>query len=346
MAGPKNLPTTIFSLMAGPKNLPCDMIEPVNADGSRYLLEMAQAASFARHFQLSDAKNFPRAMDPSEQRYHFCNHWQGKYNVRFIEKVNKQTGELLESVLIWGQPKHSMREFYNTLCIRWPELSAVGVESTFCRFLVGKRKIAGFRVTNARDLPNHETDRRLPRIALPVLTAAPRGIVPVAACPAVTSACSAAQGHAPVCVPTRQGHIRQSRLPAPSTVQLSAFPVVTRLSASACDFAEPTAAVCTTAVAATPVRSDVASARTTTISASPATGQRMSTCMSMRGDNFAAASHALGASFAGQLATPQLGTSTCSAVTTPTAQAARDHSSEELDSPGAPTLPRPPDSCT
>ena len=67
--------------MAGPKNLPCDMIEPVNADGSRYLLEMAQAASFARHFQLSDAKNFPRAIDPSEQRYHFCNHWQGTFLV-------------------------------------------------------------------------------------------------------------------------------------------------------------------------------------------------------------------------------------------------------------------------
>ena len=84
------------------------MIEPVNADGRRYLLEMATASSFARHFKLNDAKNFPRAMDPSETRYHFCNHWQGLYHVRFIEKVNQQTGELLGSELIWGQPKHSM----------------------------------------------------------------------------------------------------------------------------------------------------------------------------------------------------------------------------------------------
>ena len=257
------------------------MIEAVAPSGKRYRLHSLQhASSFAKQLQdaneLKDAKNFSRAVDPSDLRFHFCENWQGIYNVRFVEKVDTQSGELLESALIWGQPRHSMREFYDCLCVRWPELRAVSFESTFCRFLKdGQRKITGFRVRLARDIPIDEMERRLPLTGLPQQPAA------------------------------------------------------------ACNLAKPAAAVrTTTAVAATPVRSADASARTITFSASPATGNRMSTCMSMRGDNFSEASHALGTRFAGQL-----GTSTYSAVTTPTAQAARPHSSEELDSSGAPTLP-------
>ena len=82
-----------------------EMIEVVSPDSKRYLLHsLAHAASFAKQLkdaeQLTDAKNFARAMDPSELRYHFCDNWQGMNNVRFIEKVDKQSGKLLESALI------------------------------------------------------------------------------------------------------------------------------------------------------------------------------------------------------------------------------------------------------
>jgi hypothetical protein len=180
------------------------MIEPVAADGRRYLLKMELASPFARHFELSDAKNFPRAVDASDMRYHFCNHWQGMYHVRFIEKVNQQTGELLESALIWGQPKHSMREFYDSLCIRWPELLAVGFESTFCRFLSGNRKIAGFRVTKAQDLAADEIQKRLPLTSLPALAAAdPLIIAPTVARPAATGPPCKATSPLPAVTPTR-----------------------------------------------------------------------------------------------------------------------------------------------
>ena len=100
-----------------------EMIEVVSPVGKRYqLLSLEHASLFAKQLrdveQLKDAKNFPRAMDPSELRYHFCDNWQGIYNVRFIEKVDKQSGDVLESALIWGQPRHNMRAFYDCLCVR------------------------------------------------------------------------------------------------------------------------------------------------------------------------------------------------------------------------------------
>ena len=80
-----------------------------------------------------------------------------------------------------------MRDFYDCLCVRWPELLVVSFDSTFCRFLKdGGRKISGFRVTKAHDLPVDEIERRLPLTALPALAvAAPHGITPAAVNPAV-----------------------------------------------------------------------------------------------------------------------------------------------------------------
>ena len=299
------------------------MIEAVAPSGKRYRLHSLQhASSFAKQLQdaneLKDAKNFSRAVDPSDLRFHFCENWQGIYNVRFVEKVDTQSGELLESALIWGQPRHSMREFYDCLCVRWPELRAVSFESTFCRFLKdGQRKITGFRVRLARDIPIDEMERRLPLTAqdipiaelerrlpltaLPALAAAVvHGISPAAANSAVTSACSAAPGRAPVSVPIHQGHLVQCRLPPPSSVHLSSVPVSP---------SNPSATVCAIAVAVTPVRY-AASVRPTTISASPATGHRGGSYM--QGVDLAESSHALNTAFAAQLAT---------SVASPTAQA-------------------------
>ena len=86
-------------------------LEAVSRHGLRFLVPQPLARRFASLVEVKDDHNFPRAVDPGHAAHHFCEHWQGAYNVRFLEKV--KDGEVLDWVLIWGQPRHTMRSFYD-----------------------------------------------------------------------------------------------------------------------------------------------------------------------------------------------------------------------------------------
>ena len=86
-------------------------------------------------------------MDPLHNDHQFVESWQGVHNVRFLEKLD-DAGGVAGWELIWGQPKHTMRKYYDTVCKRWPELKEVNFSETFCRALAKKPrgKLPGFRV--------------------------------------------------------------------------------------------------------------------------------------------------------------------------------------------------------
>eukprot|EP00966_Prymnesium_polylepis_P056225 1300944-Prymnesium_polylepis.1 len=101
-------------------------------------------------------------MDPADTRHHFVEHWQALYNVRWLEKLGTN-GKAVEWMLVWGQPKHSMKDFYVTAKGRWPELP--GWE--FFRQAISdnsKRKMKGFRMNR---LPLEQSRGRLNKKELP-----------------------------------------------------------------------------------------------------------------------------------------------------------------------------------
>jgi len=120
-------------------------LEPVSKDGKRYVVPRALANAFAVHMGLNDAQNFPRAVDPAHEAHHFAKGWQGVYHVRFLEKVSAN-GDVEGWEVVWGQPKHNMRAYFNSVSERWPELKGISFDETFCRALAGKRKLRGFKV--------------------------------------------------------------------------------------------------------------------------------------------------------------------------------------------------------
>jgi len=91
--------------------------EAVNEHGERYLVPISKARQFARLKGVVDDHNWPRAVNPNVVEYQFCERWQGLHNVRFFERVGTD-----EWVVVWGQPKHNMAEFYQACCKLWPEL--------------------------------------------------------------------------------------------------------------------------------------------------------------------------------------------------------------------------------
>ena len=105
-----------------------DAYEPVSAAGELYDLPASLAHGFARVKGIEDPQNFARAMDPAGTRHHFVEHWQALYNVRWLEKLGTD-GKAVEWMLVWGQPKHSMKDFYLMAKGRWPELSQGGSSS-------------------------------------------------------------------------------------------------------------------------------------------------------------------------------------------------------------------------
>ena len=110
-------------------------------------------------------------MDPLHNDHQFVESWQGVHNVRFLEKLD-DAGGVAGWELIWGQPKHTMRKYYDTVCKRWPELKEVNFSETFCRALAKKPrgKLPGFRVAT---LSLDDTRARLPLGKLPVRIGSP-----------------------------------------------------------------------------------------------------------------------------------------------------------------------------
>ena len=121
-------------------------LEAVNSNGELFVVPAAFAYTFAVLKNVSDPQNFARAIDPSETSHQFCENWQGVHNVRFLEKVTPQ-GYVLEYDVIWGQPRHSMKEYYTSVSKKWPELLFVSFKETFCPAVAGRRRMKGFRVT-------------------------------------------------------------------------------------------------------------------------------------------------------------------------------------------------------
>ena len=90
------------------------ILEPVSPRGERYELPHERAAEFARWAGIHDPNgNFARNIHPGEVAADksFCAGWQGIHNVRFLDRV--VDGVVVEWVVIWGSPKHNMREFYD-----------------------------------------------------------------------------------------------------------------------------------------------------------------------------------------------------------------------------------------
>jgi hypothetical protein len=146
-----------------------EQYEAVHLSGKRYLVPQDVAYAFATQMRLAEPHNFPRAMDPAHDAHHFAEGWQGAYHVRFLEKIDA-ADNIIGFELVWGQPRHTMRKYYDHVICRWPELSDVSFESTFCRALAIKptRKLLGFRVVK---LDLESTRARLPQQPLPQVRA-------------------------------------------------------------------------------------------------------------------------------------------------------------------------------
>ena len=139
--------------------------EAVSKHGQRYIVPRTLSRAFAVSMKIKDDQNFPRAMDPHNAEHHSAEGWQGAYHVHFLEKIDT-SGAVIGWELIWGQPKHTMRLFYDHVCQRWPELSEVRFDTTFCRALKeeSKAKLRGFRAVK---LSLGATRARLPLHPLP-----------------------------------------------------------------------------------------------------------------------------------------------------------------------------------
>ena len=100
-----------------------DACEPVSAAGELYEVPAGLAHAFASVQGIKEPQNFSRAMDPAVASHHFVEHWQGLYHLRWLEKLGAD-GNAVEWNLVWGQPKHTMKELYLSVKGRWPELPA------------------------------------------------------------------------------------------------------------------------------------------------------------------------------------------------------------------------------
>jgi hypothetical protein len=139
-----------------------EVYEAVSAAGDYYCLPPPVAESFARIIGIKDHHNFPRALNPADTLHHFVEHWQGLYNLRWLEKLGPN-GEVLEWMLIWGQPKHSMRMFYDSAKQRWPELP--GWE--FFRQAIAENSKKNMKAFRATRLLPEQSRRRLQKKELP-----------------------------------------------------------------------------------------------------------------------------------------------------------------------------------
>ena len=138
------------------------MLEPVSAAGDYYEVPKELARAFARAMGIKDDQNFPRAINPAVTSWHFVEHWQGLYNLRWLEKVDMED-RAFEWALVWGQPRHSMKDFFLSVKRRWPELPSWD----YFRQAIAdnsKKKIKGFRMTR---LPPEQSRRRLTKKELP-----------------------------------------------------------------------------------------------------------------------------------------------------------------------------------
>ena len=115
--------------------------EAVNNRGELFVVPHNKRMPLPDGPKISDPQNFARAVDPHHTEHEFCEHWQGVHNVRFLEKLNG--GRVVDWVVVWGQPKHSMKAFYDACASRWPELLTVSFKETFCAAIRRERKMAG-----------------------------------------------------------------------------------------------------------------------------------------------------------------------------------------------------------
>ena len=136
------------------------VLEAVDKGGWRYEFQNeAAAAEFAQEYGIDRPDNFARAISAARRDKHFCEGWQGLYNVRWLEKLDRD-GNVVDYTHIWGVPRHSLKEFYQECKEKWPELLSV---KAFGTALSGTKPIAGFQVAP----PSIElTKTRLPYIAV------------------------------------------------------------------------------------------------------------------------------------------------------------------------------------
>jgi hypothetical protein len=143
-----------------------DDLEAVSGAAELYIVPRRIARRFARAVGIKDDQNFARAMDPADATHVFVEDWQPLYNCRWLEKVER--GKVVGSMLIWGQPKHSMERFYKAALATWSDLPSWG---SFRQAVApnAKRGMKGFQV---RALSKAETRERLTIMELPIEVAA------------------------------------------------------------------------------------------------------------------------------------------------------------------------------
>ena len=136
------------------------VLEAVDKGGWRYeFQDEAAAAKFAHENGIERPRNFARAISARATHKHFCEGWQGLYNVKWFEKLDGE-GNTTDYLHIWGVPRHSLKEFYQECKDKWPELPSI---KAFGTALSGTKPIAGFRVSK---LSTEATKMRLPFVAV------------------------------------------------------------------------------------------------------------------------------------------------------------------------------------
>ena len=164
-----------------------DQLEVVDSAGFRYQITRLGARTFAQ--VIAGAKrldNWVRCVDPAHKEHHVGEGgWQGAYHVRFIEKLDSRTNGVVDYKVIWGVPKHSMREFYEACKSDWPELPAFNTfrQAVAC---TGGKKMKGFSVQKQASVELTRT--RCPLISLPDQPGLPVAAVAAAPQSAVASA--------------------------------------------------------------------------------------------------------------------------------------------------------------
>ena len=58
-----------------------DHWEAVSPAGCLYRVPKTRAREFARHFEIKDDQNFPRALNPADTVHQFCEDWQAVVRV-------------------------------------------------------------------------------------------------------------------------------------------------------------------------------------------------------------------------------------------------------------------------
>ena len=140
---------------------PASLLQCVSPTGGRWLVPRHEARQFASKMVLNEkvVQNFATCMDENEREHHFCDGWQGIYNLRWFEAVDKD-GNIVAAYPMVG----TLKQFYERVVV-----SHLGINVSWAYFRqtaapTTKKKLLGWRVAT---WPTRDSEVALPLGVIP-----------------------------------------------------------------------------------------------------------------------------------------------------------------------------------